>query len=237
MKPLSRNKRKTDAPDKPRAGRPRALQREEIVRAALEIIYDKGHEALSMRALAARLDTGAATLYNYFPSQRDVEEAIVDRMLGDIPVPDPTPGSARGPLRAQLVEMSLAYRDLIVAHPHFDAIAARTTGVAALRLLNATLRVLVDAGVPIERAGLSYAMLRAIAHQQALVLRQTRAARAQDTRRRWVREMPPGDIDMVLRYLDSPLFSGSADDVFRRSVETLLDALMPELSGGRRPKR
>lgn len=209
-----------------RAGRPRALQREDIVRTALEIIYEKGHETLSMRAVAARLDTGAATLYNYFPSQRELEEAIVDRMLAGIRAPEPD----RGPIREQLVEMSFAYRDLIVAHPQFDAVASRTTGAAALRLLNSTLRVLVDAGVPIERAGLGYAMLRAVAHQQAAVLRHSRVARPQDTRKRWVREMPAEDIDMVLRYLDSPLLQGKPDEVLRRSVETIVNALMPELA-------
>lgn len=218
--------RRTAAP--PRAGRPRALQREDIVRAALEIIYDKGHEALSMRALAARLDTGAATLYNYFPSQAEVEEAIVDQMLAGIRPPDP----ARGAIREQLIEMSVAYRDLIVAHPQFDTIAARTTGAAALRLLNATLHALVGAGVPIERAGVGYAMLRAVAHQQAVVLRQARLVRPADTRKRWEREMPPEDIDMVLRYLGSSLFSGKPEGVFRRSVEMVIDALMPELSRG-----
>jgi AcrR family transcriptional regulator len=59
----------------PRQRRYRRRQ-EAILTAAREIIRDEGINALSMRAIAERIDYSAATLYEYFASKEEIVEAV-----------------------------------------------------------------------------------------------------------------------------------------------------------------
>lgn len=217
-----------------KAGPRSFFSKEEIVSAAMAIIYERGHESLSMRALASRLGTGPATIYNYFPSQSEVEEAVVDRMLADVHPPSHDKAAS---IRDQLIEMGEAYRNLILHHPQFDQISARVPGGSAIRLMNATLRALTEAGVPIERAGLSYAVLRAIAHNQAITSRAAKDANLQKVRQGWISALPATDTDHIKSYFASPLFKGTAEEVFRRSLGMAIDALLPEIAGTAGKKR
>jgi AcrR family transcriptional regulator len=62
-------------------GRP-AIPLERIVTTALQIVDDDGADALSMRTLAQRLDSGTATLYRHFASRADLVAHVVDRVFG-----------------------------------------------------------------------------------------------------------------------------------------------------------
>jgi TetR/AcrR family transcriptional regulator, tetracycline repressor protein len=64
-------------------GRP-SLPLERIVATALQIVDDEGAEALSMRTLAQRLDSGTATLYRHFANRAEVIACVVDRIFGEI---------------------------------------------------------------------------------------------------------------------------------------------------------
>lgn len=64
-------------------GRP-PLPVERIVTAALEIVDEDGAEALSMRALALRLESGTATLYRHFADRAALIAAIIDRVFGEV---------------------------------------------------------------------------------------------------------------------------------------------------------
>jgi AcrR family transcriptional regulator len=55
-----------------------------IVTAALQVVDDEGADALSMRTLAQRLNSGTATLYRHFTSRADLIAAVVDKMFGAI---------------------------------------------------------------------------------------------------------------------------------------------------------
>ncbi|MBB3052938.1 AcrR family transcriptional regulator [Prauserella isguenensis] len=67
-------------------------RRDVIVTAAREIAAQRGMAALSVRTVAARAGVGASTLRHYFPSQRDlydaVAEAAFDDRLGDLRIRD-----------------------------------------------------------------------------------------------------------------------------------------------------
>lgn len=72
-----------EAPATPRSrGRP-PIRVERIVATALEIIDEEGTEALTMRALAERLDSGTATLYRHFANREELIASIVDRVFGE----------------------------------------------------------------------------------------------------------------------------------------------------------
>jgi len=67
-----------------RPGSRQPLGREFILDAALAIIDTHGAEALTMRALAAQLDSGTATLYRHFPNRAALIADVIDRVLSTI---------------------------------------------------------------------------------------------------------------------------------------------------------
>jgi AcrR family transcriptional regulator len=62
-------------------GRP-PIPLDRIVTTALQIVDDDGADALSMRTLAQRLESGTATLYRNFASRADLIAHVVDRVFG-----------------------------------------------------------------------------------------------------------------------------------------------------------
>jgi AcrR family transcriptional regulator len=64
-------------------GRP-ALPLERILAAAVEILDERGADALSMRSLAQRLESGTATLYRHFANRSELVALVVDHILGEV---------------------------------------------------------------------------------------------------------------------------------------------------------
>lgn len=64
------------------------LTRERIETEALALIERDGMEAFSTRRLGEALGCEAMSLYNHFPSKAHVLDALVDRVLSGVPIPD-----------------------------------------------------------------------------------------------------------------------------------------------------
>jgi TetR/AcrR family transcriptional regulator, tetracycline repressor protein len=60
------------------------MPREQIVATALSILDEEGPEALSLRALAQRLESGTATLYRHFDSRANLLNEVVDKVIGEV---------------------------------------------------------------------------------------------------------------------------------------------------------
>src|SRR4051794_19606376 len=124
-----------------RAGLARAV----VLEAARAISTREGLGHLTMRRLAARLGVAPNALYSHFADKSALVDALVDAVLGGVPLP--VPG---GPdWRAGLVHLMSESRRLLLAHaeliPLFLSRAAR--GPNALRLGEATLGLLARAGL------------------------------------------------------------------------------------------
>ncbi|MDR1119055.1 MAG: TetR family transcriptional regulator [Bifidobacteriaceae bacterium] len=65
-------------------------RRQDILDAAAALLAERGADALSVRAVAARAGVGASTLRHYFPVQRDLVAAalsqVVKSLLGDLDI-------------------------------------------------------------------------------------------------------------------------------------------------------
>lgn len=90
------------------------MPREQIVAAALAILDEEGADALSLRALAQRLESSTATLYRHFDSRADLLAQVVDRIFGEIEV-DPGPAAnwqdACGALATAMFEVLRRHRN------------------------------------------------------------------------------------------------------------------------------
>lgn len=64
-------------------GRP-PLPLERIVATALRLVDQEGADALSMRTLAQRLESGTATLYRHFANRAEVVAHVIDAVFGEI---------------------------------------------------------------------------------------------------------------------------------------------------------
>jgi AcrR family transcriptional regulator len=66
-------------------GRP-AVPLDRILAAALELLDEQGADALSMRSLAQRLESGTATLYRHFANRSELVATVVDHILGEVDI-------------------------------------------------------------------------------------------------------------------------------------------------------
>jgi AcrR family transcriptional regulator len=94
------------------AGRPRTLSIQAIVTAAIEVLDDGGVAGLSMRSVAQRLGTGAASLYAYVSGKDELLELIFEELIGTIPLPTPDPKR----WRTQVTEMMTDLQRVLVSH-------------------------------------------------------------------------------------------------------------------------
>ncbi len=62
-----------------RRGRRIERRRSEILEAAAQVFADKGYESATTRDIAAAVDMGESTLYNYFQNKRQVLLAIIEQ--------------------------------------------------------------------------------------------------------------------------------------------------------------
>jgi AcrR family transcriptional regulator len=84
------------------ARRRRGLDVAQIVRAAVEIADAEGLDAVSMRRVATRLDTGAMSLYRHVPDKDALVMMMIDATLEEVydPAKLAAPGDWRASLRA-----------------------------------------------------------------------------------------------------------------------------------------
>jgi AcrR family transcriptional regulator len=89
----------------PEEDRQRGLSRERLVGAALELINEDGLDALSMRALADRLEVKAASLYWHVRDRRELLDLVAEAIVESIPLV-----RARGGWRQSVLAAGAALR-------------------------------------------------------------------------------------------------------------------------------
>ena len=65
------------------------LNREWVLRAALSLADEGGHEAVSMRNVGKQLGVEAMSLYNHVANKDDIVDGLVDLVFSEIEVPSP----------------------------------------------------------------------------------------------------------------------------------------------------
>ncbi|MFE9481715.1 TetR/AcrR family transcriptional regulator C-terminal domain-containing protein [Streptomyces spororaveus] len=108
------------------------LTLDRIVRAAVEIADAEGLDALSMRAVAARLGVAAMSTYRYVPSKEDLVLLMADAAFGE---ESPAASGAPGDWRARVEVGARTLWRLYRAHPWLARIGSLTRPLLVPNLL------------------------------------------------------------------------------------------------------
>ncbi|MBZ9963423.1 TetR/AcrR family transcriptional regulator [Mesorhizobium sp. B292B1B] len=109
------------------------LSREMIEDAAFEVIEKEGLSGFSMRKLAAVLGCEAMSIYHHFPSQAHLYEALVDRQVSGMVIPDDSM-----PWRDRIRMVMHEFRRVAREHPAFAPflVVYRMNSPPCLAMLN-----------------------------------------------------------------------------------------------------
>jgi AcrR family transcriptional regulator len=120
-------------------------RRRQILDAALAIADEQGLDAVTMRAVAARVEVTAMALYPHVRSKEDLLDGLVGRLLAELSLPDPAK-----PWPDRLREIARSARDTARRHPAVMPLLFTRPAVTpdAVRVVDAIYQVLLDAGVP-----------------------------------------------------------------------------------------
>jgi AcrR family transcriptional regulator len=151
------NRNPFEAPDvtSRRGGPPKQpLSRDAIVKEALALLTREGLEGMSIRRVAAALDTGPASLYVYVESLDELRALVLDRALAAVKTEAPRGQDWRRRLRSLLDSyLRVLFDTRGLAHLAMTTMAA---GPNSLRILEALLGQLEDGGV--DRATAAWAV-------------------------------------------------------------------------------
>jgi AcrR family transcriptional regulator len=132
-----------------RTRRPRGSLTPEVILDAAETIAAHGFDALSMRAVAARIGAAPMALYNHFATKDELVDALLDRVLSRFE-PEPATNDWTQDLR----RFARAHRRLLVQHPW--AVAPLFTqpnpGLSSVRIGELALGILRRGGFSDARA-------------------------------------------------------------------------------------
>lgn len=124
------------------------LTREAIVDAALTLLDADGLEGVSMRRVAERLGTGPASLYQHVGGKDELLELVLDRVTGDVEIPEP--GVGPDGWQEPLKELLRSMRKVLGAHQDlaYVTLGRVPTGPNSLAGAEGLLRILREGDVP-----------------------------------------------------------------------------------------
>lgn len=202
-----------------------------ITDAALEVVATQGYDALTMRSVAAVLDTGPASLYAHVVNKADIDELIIGRLCAQLVLPQPDPAAWREQIRDVCAQM----RDQYLQYPGISraALAMVSTNLDVMRVSEGMLGILLAGGIAPQTAAWAidslYLYVSAYALENSLVTQ--RQAKAGDD---WIlsREelvsrftaLPEDRFPRTRRYA-AELTSGTGHERFDFTLTLLIDNL------------
>ena len=141
------------------------LSKERVLQAGVALAARDGIDSLTMRKLAEELGVGAMTLYHYVPNKDELLDGMVDIVFSEIE-PPPTDIDWKTAMR----QRAISTREALNRHRWAVGLmeSRMTPGPASLRLHDAVLRCLREAGFSIEMTIHAYSVQDAYIYGFAL---------------------------------------------------------------------
>jgi AcrR family transcriptional regulator len=214
------------------------LSRERIVRAAIAIADGEGLANVSLRKVAAALGAGTMRLYGYLSTKEELLELMVDAVYVEMLAAGPIAGPWRHALRTlarRTRETARAHRwfiDLIGGRPHIgpgglvylEALFAALEGAPGFENIDAAMQAGFAFNAYVIGALRSEASERRAELESAMNQQQWQAATSPYMQRMIATGRFP-NLARVMRDATHP----SADVVFERGVEMMLDGVAAQL--------
>lgn len=227
-------------PDRTAGARTRnALSREAIVTVGVELVDAAGPDALTMRAVAARLGSGVMSLYRHVPDRETLLDLVLDAMTAEIPASRLT-----GDWRTDATALARDVRSVLLRRPHLTVLLTSRTdrGVGGLAALDRALAVFRSAGLT-ERDAVeaNHALGNLVAGAALWAAVGMGGTKGEERRVR--RETAAAAVAGLsanafpnVAWAGKALFAGSPDDHFEAGLSLLLDGIeqrLPRAAGSR----
>ena len=211
--------------------RRRTLTRERVVAEALSVIAADGVDALSMRALATRLDVVPAALYRHVRNKEQLYDLVLDGVLAE--VDDHLDHSLAWTEQTKILAHRL--RTVLDNHPGIAALLKTRDplGPHSLALAEAFLTPLRAGGLPPRETGLAFSLLYdytlgfALSGPTSINEQRLRDAATRSRLHTFLRSLPP-DRFPALVALGAQVWVDNRDERFTAGLDTLIDGLQAQ---------
>ena len=225
MTPSVRHRSTRDRPAKA------PLSEDAVVDAALAILRSEGLQAVTMRRVAAALDTGPMSLYVYVSGREGLLQAMLDRVTASIELEPPDPSRWRAQLHSLLQRLHQA----LLAHPGMAALtlADPPTTETVLLLAENLLGILLAGGLDPQDAAwacdILVLLVTAVASEDDV--RRARRGGEDGDRQQQVDEiyttlagLPPDRFPLITANA-ARMVAGDGDERFRFAVDVVIDGV------------
>ena len=209
-------------PDDRESGR-RPLTRERVVAEALAVISAQGAQALSMRAIAARLGVVPGALYRHVRGKEQLHDLIIDAVLGEVDCrTDPAT-----PWAAQAAALARRLRAVLENHPGVAALLKTRDPLSptSLELAEAFLAPLLAAGLSGREAALAFRLIYdytlGLADPASPAEQRLRDTATREQLHAFFRSLPAERFPALAAY-GVHAWDGDRDQRFSAGLETLL---------------
>ncbi len=133
-----------------------ALNRDQVVQAAVALADAHGLDALTMRRLGEALGVEAMSLYNHVANKVDLLDGMVDLVFGEIGLPDPSDD-----WKPAMRQRAVSARSAVSRHPWATGLmeSRAAPGPANLRHHDAVIGSLRAGGFPVALAAHAFSLL------------------------------------------------------------------------------
>ncbi|WP_328604713.1 TetR/AcrR family transcriptional regulator [Amycolatopsis sp. NBC_00345] len=144
-----------------------------IVDTAFQLVEAEGFEALTMRRVAAALQTGPSSLYAHVRNKAELDDLLIGELCAKVTLPTPDPAQ----WKEQVLDVCRQLRDQYLRYPGISraALAGTPNSLDTLRIGEGLLTILLTGGVSPQSAAWASdaAFLYVSAHSFEASLRQS----------------------------------------------------------------
>jgi len=214
----------------PSGGAKKPITVEAIVATAFSLVEQEGYEALTMRRLAAALETGPSSLYAHVVNKEDLDELLIGRLCAGVELPEPDPAT----WQQQVIGVCTQLRDQYLRYPGISraAFAAAPSNLDTLRVGEGMFAILLAGGLSPQDAAWAIDALTLYVNAYCLEVSLARRRLSRDgdgwvvSREEMLRRFAalPGSFPQTRRY-GAELTAGTAADRFDFTIGLMIDGL------------